>query len=286
MIHGPAHTLRLLLLAGLTGIAGCSDPGGTAILHFGKSNPIPLGGGPLPASLRESIQQRLGEFGALRIEAMDPIKIRHDQGVITHRYRLRVTFVDALDDTQRQAIRDLFDTLVTARDQWPRGLTLHGETTTIDLGDRARLIYVRRNGLYPDADAIGAPPTHCTVSVELNPPVSGGDVALVKAMDDSEVTFDFVPLQRAYDDGQFTFFDKTELSGPFGASDDTLYHAAFDFGVIGTATDLGPMGGMASPGSTDECITRISHAGRPFTFNIGWTLDRTRRVELDFPEAG
>lgn len=269
----------------LAGLAGCSNPSGTAVLDFGQSNPRGLNDGPLPQTLRTSIQDRLGEFGELRIESMAPIEIRHEQNVITHRYRARIDFLDPLSNEQKQAIRDTFDALLDARDNWPRGLTIGGGQTQIFPGDKLDLLFIRPTGLSSNADDVGSPPTHCTVVADFDPRLPGGDAALANAVQNHEIRFEYAPLQSAYDDQRFTFFDEPAMSGPFGASD-MLRGAWLDFGVTGTAIDMGPMGGMASDGSRDDCEARIVEAGRPFTFDIGWTIDRTRKVEIDFPEPG
>ncbi len=269
----------------LAGLTGCGNPSGTAVLNFGESNPRGLHNGPLPATLRTSIQDHLGEFGELRIESMAPIKIRHEQDVITHRYRVRVEFIDALNDEQKQAIRDTFDTLLDARNNWPRGLTIGAGQTQIFPGDDLDLLFMRQTGLSSNADEVGSPPTHCTVAADFDPRLPGGDAALASAVRDHEISFEYAPLQKAYNDQRFTFLDESKMPGPFGASD-VLKGAWLDFGVTGTAIDMGPMGGMASKGSRDDCQARIVEAGRPFTFDIGWTIDRTREVEIDFPDAG
>lgn len=275
------------LVAGASLLAGCSEPGGTAVLEFGDSDPLNGGMRPIPDTLRTSIRQRFGQFGELRVESMDPVEIPHTEDgttFISHRYRLRVTFVDDLDAGQRRAIREIFDTLHAERENWPRGITVDGHTSRVQLGDGgASLIYYKQYR-YGVETSVGDYPTHCTVRLEFEPPLPGDAAALAAAADQGAIDFDYAPLQQAFEAKRF------ELAGSDAggwAGSDELHHIRLDFGVIGNAIDMGPgRGGMASSGSTQKCYNRVADAGRPFSFDVGWTLDRARDVELDFPEAG
>ena len=212
---------------------------------------------------------------------MAPKKIRHPKGdvtVITHRYRARVVFLDELDASQRQRIRETFDALQAARQNWPDGFVAHGDATHLRASDQASLVY-RKHYRYGIESNPGDYPTHCTVRLNFEPPLTGDSAAFAAAVQHDQIHFEYEPLQQAYEAGRFEFFGQPK-SNLFSSSE--LHYVRLDFGVIGQAIDLGSHGGMAERGSTKKCNNRIAKLGRPFTFNIGWTIDRVRDVALDF----
>ena len=216
---------------------------------------------------------------------MAPKKIRHPKGdvaVITHRYRARVVFLDELDASQRQRIREMFDALQAARQNWPDGFVAHGDATHLRASDQASLVY-RKHYRYGIESNPGDYPTHCTVRLNFEPPLTGDSAAFAAAVQHDQIHFEYEPLQQAYEAGRFEFFGQPK-SNLFSSSE--LHYVRLDFGVIGQAIDLGSHGGMAERGSTEKCNNRIAKLGRPFTFNIGWTIDRVRDVALDFAAAG
>ncbi|WP_353177538.1 hypothetical protein [Salinisphaera sp. T5B8] len=271
-------------------LTGCSQPGGTAVLEFGEHDPLNGGMRALSDTLRASLEDQFGEFGRLRIESMEPVEIPHESEsnpgttFYSHRYRLRLTFVDDLDDSQRQAIRAIFDGLHDARENWPRGITVDGQTSDVALGERgASLIFFKeyRYGIeIPAADN----PTHCTVWLELEPPLPIDIDTFASAAAKNAIDFAYAPLQQAFASDHFA------VAGPGdpGVDDASpLQEVRLDFGVVGDAIDMGAgRAGMASSGSQQACNQRVAEAGRPFSFTTGWTFDRVVDAELTFPENG
>lgn len=271
-------------------LAGCSEPGGTAVLEFGENDPLKGGMRPMLDTLRASIQDRFGGFGELGIESMAPEEIPYESQTNTgttfykHRYRMRLTFEDDLDEGQRQAIRTIFDDLHHARANWPRAITVGEHSSQTALGDRgASLIYTKqyRYGIKMPS---GNYPTHCTVRLKFEPPLPVDFDTFAAAAKQHAIDFEYAPLQQAFTSDRFEVI-KSHGDG-FGSSPE-LHHVRLGFGVIGDAIDMGPgRGGWASAGSQDECNKRVAETGRPFAFDIGWTFDRVVEAELDFAESG
>jgi hypothetical protein len=289
----PSSSVRigcaLFVIAGISLLSGCSD-GGTAVLEFGESDPLNGGMRPIPESLRVSVDERFGQFGELRLESMEPQEIPYESKnnpgttFYKHRYRMRLTFVDDLDASQRQSIRDIFDELHDARENWPPGITVDGDTSQVALADGgASLIYFKQYRYGIEMPAANNP-THCTVRLEFEPPLPVDFDTFAAAARKHAIDFEYVPLPEAFTSDRFEV-SQSRGTG-FGVSP-TLHHVRLDFGVIGDAIDMGPgRGGMASSGSHDECNERVAETGRPFSFDIGWTFDRVIDAELDFAESG
>ena len=232
----PSSSVRigcaLFVVAGISLLSGCSD-GGTAVLEFGESDPLNGGMRPIPASLRVSVDERFGQFGELRLESMEPQEIPYESKnnpgttFYKHRYRMRLTFVDDLDASQRQAIRDIFDELRDPRENWLPGITVHGHTSQTALGDRgASLIYTKqyRYGIeMPAADN----PTHCTVRLEFEPPLPVDFDTFAAAAKQHAIDFEYAPLQQAFTSDRFEVI-KSHGDG-FGSSPE-LHHVRLDFG--------------------------------------------------------
>lgn len=126
-------------------------------------------------------------------------------------------------------------------------------------------------------------PPHCTDRLNFELPLTGDSAAFAAAIQHDQIRFEYESLQQAYEACRFEFFGQPQTS-PLSSSG--LHYVRLDFGVIGQAIDLGNHSGMVERGSAEECNDRVAKLGRPFTFNIGWTIDRVRDVALDFAAAG